>query len=146
MSSAGQNEGPPIWVGWPLHGYSARGAIKPADERNKKTTDSQFQASVLTLSVYYRLLVHFLETHIESWIPGWIAADAVQIVSRAHHFCIIEVIILPFHKYDRLLPGVFSDPLSCIYRVPPTHLGRHIYPLLGPVGPGFDPFDIYALV
>ena len=36
MSSAGQNEGRPIWVDWRLREYSARGAIKTADELNKK--------------------------------------------------------------------------------------------------------------
>ena len=32
MSSAAQNEGRPFWVGWRLRWYSARGAIKSADE------------------------------------------------------------------------------------------------------------------
>ena len=59
-----------------------------------------------------RLVVYFLETHNESWIPGWVMANP-KYVPRARDFCVIELIPLPFQICHRIFQRVTSDSIKC---------------------------------
>ena len=70
--------------------YSAScGRCRASDGKRAPATPSSLRNPVLNpgsgeadpdvgFRIPLRLLAHFLETHIESWIPGWVAAGAVD--------------------------------------------------------------------